>query len=102
MNAFWGSVNDWGILAALAAGLGLGLVYFGGLWWTVRRLPTWQRPALVFLISFAVRMGVALVGLLLLVRAGMPYLMTGLVTMVLVRVYLTRRFGPIHSIRPEG
>ena len=100
VNAFWGSVNGWSLLAAFAAGLLLGVVYFGGLWWTVRRLPTWERPALAFLVSFAVRMGVALVGLLLMARAGVAYLITGLVAMVWVRVVLTRRYGPVHSIRP--
>ena len=100
VNAFWETLNGWGILAALAAGIGLGLIYFGGLWWTVRRLPTWQRPELAFLASFAIRMVISLVGLLLMVRAGVPYLITGLVAMVLVRIYLTRRFGPVHSIRP--
>ena len=45
-----------------AAGLLLGAVFFGGLWWTVSRGVSSPRPAVWFLGSFLVRMGVTLVG----------------------------------------
>jgi F1F0 ATPase subunit 2 len=41
-------------------GLGIGAFYFGGLWWTVRRLPDSTSPAWLTFGSFSVRMGVTL------------------------------------------
>jgi F1F0 ATPase subunit 2 len=50
-----------GALAALAGG-GLGALYFGGLWWTVRRGLGAKRPALWFVASLLLRTGLALAG----------------------------------------
>ena len=44
------------LAAALAAGLMLGLLYFGGLRVTVRRLPGAARPARLFLLSLTIRL----------------------------------------------
>jgi len=49
------------ILSALA-GVLLGAIFFGGLWWTVRRGAVSPRPALWFLGSALLRMGVAVAG----------------------------------------
>ncbi len=49
------------VLAGLA-GLLLGATFFGGLWWTVRKGLTAKQPALWFLGSTLLRMGIALVG----------------------------------------
>jgi F1F0 ATPase subunit 2 len=48
--------------AGVAGGL-LGGVFFGGLWWTIRKAVSARRPALWFLGSLLVRMTVALGGL---------------------------------------
>ena len=50
------------LVLALAAGLGLGLFYFGGLWLTVRRLPRSRHPVPLLLASFAARTAVAVAG----------------------------------------
>ena len=47
---------------ALAVGVLLGAVFFGGLWWTLRLGLASQRPALWFLGSLLARMSVALLG----------------------------------------
>jgi F1F0 ATPase subunit 2 len=44
------------------AGFGLGAIFFGGLWWTIRRGISSSRPAAWFLGSVVLRMGVALAG----------------------------------------
>ncbi len=46
----------------LAAGLILGAIFFGGLWWTVIHALSSKRPGLWFLCSKLLRMGVALGG----------------------------------------
>jgi F1F0 ATPase subunit 2 len=47
---------------ALAAGVLLGALFFGGLWWTVRKGISSQQPALWFLGSLLARMSVTLTG----------------------------------------
>jgi len=49
---------------ALAGGAGLllGAVFFGGLWWTVNRGLSSPRPAVWFLGSFLLRMGLIVAG----------------------------------------
>jgi F1F0 ATPase subunit 2 len=46
----------------LAAGLILGAMFFGGLWWTVIHAVSSRRPAVWFLTSKLLRMGLALGG----------------------------------------
>jgi F1F0 ATPase subunit 2 len=54
------------LLAALAGGGALGAIFFGGLWWTVRKGVLSARPALWFLGSMLARTGIALGGIYLL------------------------------------
>ena len=43
-----------------AGGIILGLVHFGGLWWTVQHLSETRRPAVLLLGSFIVRSSIVL------------------------------------------
>ena len=56
-------MNDyWQLILAAVAGLGLGLVFYGGLYFTVTRGLCSRRPALWFTGSFLLRMGLVLTG----------------------------------------
>jgi len=50
------------VLAAVLAGMLLGVFFFGGLWWTVRRTLTSPLAALWFSGSFLARTAVTLIG----------------------------------------
>ena len=50
------------LVLALLAGALLGAIFFGGLWWTIRRALASARPATWFLCSLLLRAGVALSG----------------------------------------
>ena len=50
------------LASALAAGLLLGGIFFAGLWWTVRKGVSSNRPALLFLGSLLLRMSITLTG----------------------------------------
>ena len=87
---------------ALAAFLGaaIGAFYFGGLWLTVRRLPHAQRPALLMLGSFLMRVAVCLPAFYLAARGenwGRLLVLTA--AFLTVRLAMVRRLGPEH--RPE-
>lgn len=49
-------------LAALLVGFALGVLFFGGLWFTVQRSVTSRKPALWFLASFVFRTSLLLTG----------------------------------------
>ena len=51
------------LVPALVAGMVLGVMFFGGLWWTVRTGVSSPRPALWFVGSLLLRMSIALTGL---------------------------------------
>ena len=56
-------MNEFLALApALAAGVLLGAFFFGGLWWTVRKGVSSERPALWFFGSLLLRMSITLAG----------------------------------------
>ncbi|RJQ45043.1 MAG: ATP synthase subunit I [Gaiellales bacterium] len=58
------------ILLLIAGGTALGLFYYGGLWYTVRRLPGARNPALLTLGSLATRLAVCLPCFYLAARGG--------------------------------
>ena len=82
------------LAAGFSAGVAVGLFYFGGLWWTVRRIPTSRRPGLLVLSSFWIRTGVAAAALIPLARIGWPPLVAALAGTLLVRVVAVRLFAP--------
>lgn len=55
-------MNELGMLSSLAVGALLGAVFFGGLWWTVRRAMTSNHVALWMLGSFFLRIVIVLAG----------------------------------------
>ncbi|NUN14257.1 MAG: ATP synthase subunit I [Myxococcales bacterium] len=55
--------NEWGMwMGSFVGGLIIGGLFFGGLWWTLRRGLKAERPAMWFLVSWVVRMGLAVGG----------------------------------------
>jgi F1F0 ATPase subunit 2 len=49
----------------LLAGIGLGMLFYGGLWFTVRALPRSEHPMALAFASFSARTGVVLTGFVL-------------------------------------
>jgi F1F0 ATPase subunit 2 len=84
-------VSDIGlVIGALAAGIALGALFFGGLWWTVRRGLTAANPALWFGVSGLVRMALTVSGLYYVSRAGWPSLLACLCGLLIARIAVTR------------
>ncbi len=84
---------------ALVVGLALGVVYFGGLWLTVKRLPTTRRPALLFFGSFLARTALVVAGIYLVMDGRWERVAVCLAGLLVARVVLTRRLGPACSSR---
>ncbi|HEX6385138.1 MAG TPA: ATP synthase subunit I [Anaerolineae bacterium] len=58
------------LASSLATGLIIGVVYFGGLWLTMRAVSTSKRPRLLTAVSFIGRLAVAVLGFYLLSAGG--------------------------------
>ncbi len=79
---------------ALIAGIGLGLFYFGGLWLTMRRLPTTRWPVPLALSSFLGRTAIVLVGFYFVMGGRWERVVVCLVGFLMARFLLTSRLRP--------
>jgi F1F0 ATPase subunit 2 len=76
------------MLAWLAGGM-LGAMFFGGLWWTVRKAVASPCPALWFLGSIMLRMSLALAGFYLASGGQWQRLLACLLGFVMARLVVT-------------
>jgi F1F0 ATPase subunit 2 len=100
------SIQGLALLLALAAGMLLGVIFFGGLWWTVRSGMTARQPALWFICSMMLRTGIVTMGFyLLLSLSGNSWkiLLGSLFGFILARLFATRILpAPLSKIAPAG
>jgi F1F0 ATPase subunit 2 len=81
------------LVLAWMAGGALGAIFFGGLWWTVRKGISSPSPALWFLGSMLLRMSIALTGFYFVGRGQWDRLLVCLIGFVMARLvvmWLTR------------
>ncbi|MCB5285383.1 ATP synthase subunit I [Desulfobulbus oligotrophicus] len=82
------------LLLALVAGLGLGLLYFGGLWLTVQRLARTRNPTLLFALSFVLRTALVVTGMYLVMDGSWQRLLVCLAGFIIVRQVMLSRLRP--------
>ena len=78
------------LILAWAVGVWLGAIFFGGLWWTVRKGVSSQRPVFWFLGSLLLRTSIALAGFYFIARGHWESLLVCLLAFVIARVIVTR------------
>jgi len=78
------------LLAAVLAGATLGALFFGGLWWTVRKGLASDRPALWFFGSTLLRTGLVLAGFYFLSSGDWRKLVACLVGFFIARIVVMR------------
>ncbi len=87
------------LLGAAAGGVLLGLFYYLGSWFTLKRLSDSRRPALLVLISFLLRLAVTLVGLYWVTDGEGLRLIAALLGLLLARLITVPRLGPTPPTR---
>ena len=80
------------VLALVAGGI-LGAIFFGGLWWTVRKGASSVQPAFWFLGSLLVRTITVLAGFYFVFDGHLPRLLLCLAGFVAARLVVTRFTG---------
>jgi F1F0 ATPase subunit 2 len=78
------------LILAGVVGVLLGALFFGSLWWTVRKSVSSQRPALWFFGSFLLRMSLVLVGFYWVAGGQWERLLACLVGFILARLIVMR------------
>ncbi len=78
---------------ALVAGVLLGIMFFGGLWWTVRRGFSSKQPGLWFFGSQLLRMSIALAGFYFVSGGHWERLLVCLLGFLLARLVVMRLTG---------
>ena len=88
-------MNDVAIFVLpVVAGVFLGVVFFGGLWWTVRKGVSSKQPVLWFLGSLLLRMSIALAGFYFVSGGLWERLLLCLLGFVMARLVVTRLTRP--------
>ncbi|MCA9030474.1 MAG: ATP synthase subunit I [Planctomycetaceae bacterium] len=93
--------NTWQLLFALGMGAVLGLLYFGGLWATVSSLQRARNPALLFVISYVARMGVAVGGFYFVMGDRWERAVVCLLGFLIVRFLFTSRLRSSELLAEE-
>lgn len=75
---------------ALLEGAMLGVFFFAGLWWTVRKLESAKQVAVLFLGSMLLRTSVVLVGFYFILGDNWQRLLAGLLGFIIARIIVTR------------
>ena len=75
---------------SIAIGALLGLLFYGGLWLTVRRLATTDHPVLLTLGSFWIRLLVVLTAFVWLARSGLANGVIAMASFILGRLAVSR------------
>jgi F1F0 ATPase subunit 2 len=81
-------------MLALVTGVFLGVVFFGGLWWTVRKGFSSEQPGQLFFVSLLLRTGLVLAGFYLIGRDHWERLLVCLLGFVIARFFVTWRTRP--------
>lgn len=95
------------LILACVAGVALGMMFFGGLWWTLRKGVSSESPALWFIGSVLLRMTLALSGFYFVSGGQWRRLLSCVLGFFAARVavtWLTRQSGepqtrPAHQVR---
>jgi len=84
MNEFWR------LALAFLEGVVLGVIFFGGLWWTVRQGVSSKRVALWFLVSMLLRSCIVLLGFYYILGGNWQRLLVGLLGFIVARMSVVR------------
>jgi F1F0 ATPase subunit 2 len=75
---------------ALIVGIMLGAIFFGGLWWTVRKGVSAKHPAFWFFYSMLLRTCIVLLGFYFILGDSWQRLLAGLLGFIVARIVVTR------------
>lgn len=90
------------LIVPLLTGCLLGILYFGGLWETVRRIPGSRRPYRLLVWSYLGRLSIVLGGFYLVMDGAWERLAACVAGFLAVRVIMIRGLGQTGNHSPKG
>lgn len=78
------------LLPALFAGIALGILFFGGLWFTIRKSIGSKRPTMLFMGSLIIRMAIVVLGFYYVGTSHWLKMLVCLVGFLIARMIITR------------
>lgn len=90
-----------GVSVSLLAGAGLGYIFFWGLWQTVNRIPSVDKPYLWMFSSFLIRTAIVILGFYLLLQYQWQFVAVALIGFVAIRMILLRRYGSLTDVNSK-
>ena len=76
------------MIVRFIGGILLGIIFFGGLYWSIKQLSKAKYPAILMSISALVRMGVLIVGIYLLSDNNIKNILSILLGVILVKIVM--------------
>lgn len=86
------------LILPLLIGVGLGFLYFGGLWLSVQKINTALYPALWMISSFVIRIGILLITFYWLVMVSWTNLAVAFIGFLITRSVFIQRFKPVKHL----
>jgi F1F0 ATPase subunit 2 len=77
------------LILSLLTGVLLGTIFFGGLWWTIRKGVSSKQPAALFFVSLLLRTSIALTGFYVVARGDWRRVLACLVGFFVARILVT-------------
>jgi F1F0 ATPase subunit 2 len=82
------------VVLALLGGILLGIIFFGGLWWTVQRGVSSKQPAVWFFASLMLRTAIVVVGFYFVMHGDWRRVVASLLGFILARLCIVRLTSP--------
>ncbi|UJF16455.1 ATP synthase subunit I [Jeotgalibaca sp. MA1X17-3] len=79
------------MIVSFLIGLLIGILYFGGLYYTTQKFNHVKSPGLFMILSFIFRMGILLTGLYYLAQAGFKNILLGFLAIMIVRMIMVSK-----------
>ncbi len=76
------------LILAVFVGLLAGLIFYGGLWWTVQKVLVSKRPGLLFLSSYLLRTTFVLVSFVLVIDGNLLRLLFCFISFIIARIII--------------
>lgn len=81
------------ILIGIASGVLLSLIYFGGLWYTLKQMEHWRRPWILVTVSFLIRNALVLTAFYFLIIQHWSTLVAAFIAFLITRQVVIHRTG---------
>ncbi|WJG07700.1 ATP synthase subunit I [Aliiglaciecola sp. LCG003] len=91
------SISTFDVISALILGFGIGVVFFGSLWWVLNKGVNARHPFVWFSVSLVLRLAFALCALYWVSQGNWKRLLVAVVGFTIARMLLNRKIGLHHQ-----